>query len=127
MNRAKIRSPPVRALIRDSAHAWPCSVSEAVTILAPRSLARSVGCLSPLLAVKVSIAAVVAVAAQDLACDVKEHALAVAARSVDENECVLANVAALGGSSCVSWLVVCFRLFLWLGLDGPGAALGDKR
>jgi hypothetical protein len=50
--------PDLVQLIRLSAQRRPSSVSMAVTSRAPRKPARSVGCLSPLLAVNVSIGAV---------------------------------------------------------------------
>lgn len=58
MNRADTMSPPVSCLILDSAQRRPSSVSAALTRRAPRSPARSVGWRSPLVAVNVSIGAV---------------------------------------------------------------------
>ena len=60
MNRAAILSPPVNDLTFDSAHLAPSSVSIAVTNLAPRKLAKSVGCCSIVLAVKDDAGAVFA-------------------------------------------------------------------
>ena len=60
MNLARMVSPPVICLIRLSTQARPSSVSDALTMRAPWSMARSVGCLSVTEAVKLSIAAVVA-------------------------------------------------------------------
>jgi hypothetical protein len=58
MNRADILSPPVRALMRDSAQRLPSSVSIAVTNRLPCRPASSVGWRSTDEAVKVSIGAV---------------------------------------------------------------------
>ena len=60
MKRAVILSPPVSALILVSSQRRPFWVSCATTSRAPRSLARSVGWCSALLAMKVDMSATVA-------------------------------------------------------------------
>ena len=60
MKRADTLSPPVMVLIFDSFQRRPCSVSIDATKRAPRRPARSVGCLSERVSIKVSIGALAA-------------------------------------------------------------------